>query len=117
MAQMALTALNLQADDPPVAPKHPTVSASTPTSVWTTTTGCATSRIQPCSPTCKPRTPTAAVTKPLKPFEDTLYREMLGRIQETDLSVPYRLHGWLYYSRPTLREQYPILVPEIYLPS
>jgi len=34
----------------------------------------------------------AAVTKPLKPFEDTLYREMLGRLQETDRSVPYLAH-------------------------
>src|SRR5262245_51032339 len=50
-----------------------------------------------------------AVTKPLKPFEDTLYREMLGRIQETDFSVPYRLRGWLYYSRTEAGKQYPIL--------
>src|SRR5215831_309643 len=50
-----------------------------------------------------------AVTKPLKPFEDTLYQEMVGRIQETDLSVPYRLRGWLYYSRTEAGKQYPIL--------
>ena len=50
-----------------------------------------------------------AVTKPLQPFEDTLYREMVGRIQETDLSVPYRLRGWLYYGRTEAGKQYPIL--------
>ena len=50
-----------------------------------------------------------AVTESLKPFEDTLYREMVGRIQETDLSVPYRLHGWFYYSRTEAGKQYPIL--------
>ena len=50
-----------------------------------------------------------AVTKPLQPFKDTLYREMVGRIQETDLSVPYRLRGWLYYSRTEAGKQYPIL--------
>jgi oligopeptidase B len=50
-----------------------------------------------------------AVTKPLQPFADTLYREMVGRIQETDLSVPYRLRGWLYYSRTEAGKQYPIL--------
>jgi oligopeptidase B len=50
-----------------------------------------------------------AVTAPLKPFEDTLYREMVGRIQETDLSVPYRLRGWFYYSRTEAGKQYPIL--------
>ena len=49
-----------------------------------------------------------AVTGPLQPFEDTLYREMVGRIQETDLSVPYRLRGWLYYSRTEAGKQYPI---------
>lgn len=51
----------------------------------------------------------AAVTAPLKPFEEALYREMLGRIQETDMSVPYRLRGWLYYSRTEAGKQYPIL--------
>jgi oligopeptidase B len=50
-----------------------------------------------------------AVTESLKPFEDTLYREMVGRIQETDLSVPYRLRGWFYYSRTEAGKQYPIL--------
>ena len=50
-----------------------------------------------------------AVTRPLQPFEDTLYREMVGRIQETDLSVPYRLRGWFYYSRTEAGKQYPIL--------
>jgi oligopeptidase B len=50
-----------------------------------------------------------AVTRPLQAFEDTLYREMVGRIQETDLSVPYRLRGWLYYSRTEAGKQYPIL--------
>lgn len=50
-----------------------------------------------------------AVTEPLQQFEDTLYREMVGRIQETDLSVPYRLRGWFYYSRTEAGKQYPIL--------
>ena len=31
---------------------------------------------------------TEAMTKDLKPFEDALYKEMLGRIKQTDLSVP-----------------------------
>src|SRR5215813_15545557 len=50
-----------------------------------------------------------AVTKPLQRFGDTLYREMVGHIQETDLSVPYRLRGWLYYNRTEAGKQYPIL--------
>ena len=33
---------------------------------------------------------TAAMTKDLLPFQDSLYKEMLGRIKQTDLSVPSR---------------------------
>ncbi len=48
------------------------------------------------------------VTKHLKPFEDTLYTEMLGRIKQTDLSVPVRRGSYLYYSRTEEGRQYPI---------
>jgi oligopeptidase B len=51
---------------------------------------------------------TAAITAPLKPFEDVLYEEMLGRIKQTDLSVPVRRGGFLYYSRTEEGKQYPI---------
>jgi oligopeptidase B len=51
---------------------------------------------------------TDAMTKQLKPFEDTLYREMLGRIKQTDLSVPVRRGSYLYYSRTEEGKQYPI---------
>src|SRR5580698_11155850 len=37
---------------------------------------------------------TAAMTKDLKPFQDALYTEMLGRIKQTDLSVPVRRSGY-----------------------
>src|ERR1700732_2631754 len=33
---------------------------------------------------------TEALTKELKPFEDALYKEMLGRIKQTDISVHSR---------------------------
>jgi len=49
-----------------------------------------------------------AVMKPTEPFQDALYKEMLGRIQETDLSVPYRDRGYFYYSRTEQGKQYPI---------
>jgi oligopeptidase B len=49
-----------------------------------------------------------AVMKPTEPFQDALYKEMLGRIQETDLSVPYRDRGYFYYSRTEEGKQYPI---------
>jgi oligopeptidase B len=51
---------------------------------------------------------TAAMTKDLKPFEDALYKEMLGRIKQTDLSVPMRQGSYLYYSRTEEGKQYPI---------
>jgi oligopeptidase B len=41
-------------------------------------------------------------------LQETLYREMLGRIQQTDLTVPYRLRGYLYFTRTEEGKQYPI---------
>ena len=41
-------------------------------------------------------------------LQDKLYTEMLGRIQQTDLSVPYLLRGYEYYSRTEEGKQYPI---------
>ena len=49
-----------------------------------------------------------AVLAPLAPLRDTLYREMLGRIRQTDLSVPYRDGGYWYYTRTEEGRQYPI---------
>src|SRR5262245_55037148 len=51
---------------------------------------------------------TEAMTKDLKPFSDALYKEMLGRIKQTDLSVPTPRRGYLYYSRTEEGKQYPI---------
>jgi oligopeptidase B len=49
---------------------------------------------------------TDAILKPTEPFQEKLYQEMLGRIQQTDLSVPYRLRGYLYYTRTEEGKQY-----------
>src|SRR5580658_5969712 len=51
---------------------------------------------------------TEASTKGLKPFQDALYTEMLARIKQTDLSVPVRRSGYLYYARTVEGKQYPI---------
>lgn len=51
---------------------------------------------------------TAAMTKDLQPFSDELYQEMLGRIKQTDLSVPVMRRGYLYYARTEEGKQYPI---------
>jgi len=42
---------------------------------------------------------TEEVMAPLKPLRETLYQEILGRIQETDLSVPVKRDDYFYYSR------------------
>lgn len=51
---------------------------------------------------------TEAVMKPTEPLQQRLYDEMLGRIKQTDLSVPFRKDGWLYYSRTEEGKEYPI---------
>jgi len=50
---------------------------------------------------------TDAVLKPTEDFQEKLYQEMLGRIQQTDLSVPYRLRGYLYFTKTEEGKQYP----------
>ncbi len=48
------------------------------------------------------------VMKPLEAFRETLYKEMLARVQETDESVPYLKNGYWYYQREVEGLQYPI---------
>lgn len=43
-----------------------------------------------------------------KAFADNLYKEMLGRIKQTDLSVPYKLGLWWYYAKTEEGKQYPV---------
>ena len=50
----------------------------------------------------------AAVMKPTEPLQEALYQEMLGRIKQTDLSVPYRNGDFFYYSRTEEGKQYAI---------
>ena len=49
-----------------------------------------------------------AVMKPLKPLEDAIYDEIVGRIKQDDASVPYRDRGWWYYTRFQAGKDYPI---------
>jgi oligopeptidase B len=46
--------------------------------------------------------------KPVRGLREKLYREMRGRIQETDLSVPYRIDDYYYYARSETGKQYEI---------
>jgi len=51
---------------------------------------------------------TDVVTKPTEPLQKKLYDEMLGRIKETDVDVPYKDGGSFYYSRTEAGKQYQI---------
>jgi oligopeptidase B len=41
-------------------------------------------------------------------LRDSMYKEMVGRMKETDLSVPWRYRGYWYYSRTQKGKNYPI---------
>jgi oligopeptidase B len=49
-----------------------------------------------------------AVMKPTAALQDKLYKEMVGHIKETDVTVPYRWGGYFYYTRTEQGKQYPI---------
>ena len=49
-----------------------------------------------------------SVLRPLTGLRDTLYQEILSHIKQTDLSVPYLMRGFYYYSRTVEGQQYPI---------
>ena len=51
---------------------------------------------------------TDAVMKPTVALQDTLFKEMVGHIKETDDTVPYRRGDYFYYSRTTAGLQYPV---------
>ncbi len=51
---------------------------------------------------------TATLLKPTEKFQETLYKEFLSRIKQTDEDVPVYDRGYLYYSRTVEGKQYPI---------
>ena len=51
---------------------------------------------------------TAAILAPTTELQQTLYREMLSHIKETDISVPFRDGEYWYYTRTEEGQQYPI---------
>jgi oligopeptidase B len=51
---------------------------------------------------------TDVVMKPTEPLQKKLYDEMLSRIKETDVEVPYREGGYWYYLRTEAGKQYGI---------
>jgi len=51
---------------------------------------------------------TDAVMKPTEPFQKKLYDEMLSRVKETDVEVPYKEGDYFYYVRTEAGKQYQI---------
>lgn len=43
-----------------------------------------------------------------KPLQDTLFKEIVGRIKQDDSSVPYRKHRYYYYTRFATGADYPV---------
>ena len=50
---------------------------------------------------------TEEVMKPARNFQESLYKEMLSHMKQTDLSVPARQGRYFYYSRTEEGKQYP----------
>ena len=51
---------------------------------------------------------TDTVMKPTEPLQKKLYDEMLSRVKETDVEVPYREGDYFYYVRTEAGKQYQI---------
>jgi len=51
---------------------------------------------------------TESVMKQTEEFQAALYKEILGRIKQTDLSVPYKYGEYWYYTRTEEGKQYPV---------
>jgi oligopeptidase B len=49
-----------------------------------------------------------AALAPLKPLQEKLYSEFVGRIKQDDSSVPYLRRGYYYYTRFAAGQDYPV---------
>src|SRR6185437_3106766 len=56
---------------------------------------------------------TEAAMKPTEELQSKLYSEILGRIKQTDLSVPVKRDNYFYYSRTEEGKQYPIFCRKV----
>jgi oligopeptidase B len=50
-----------------------------------------------------------AAMQPTERLQEALYAEMLGRIRETDVNVPWRMGDWEYFTRTEEGKQYSII--------
>ena len=46
--------------------------------------------------------------KDTKELQEKLYQEIIGRIKQTDMSVPYKENGYFYYTRYEEGKEYPV---------
>ena len=60
---------------------------------------------------------TDAVMKPAAGLRAALYKEMVGRMQQRDMSVPYFENGYWYYTRFEAGKEYPVLLPQEKIPA
>ncbi len=51
---------------------------------------------------------TKSVMKDTEELQENIYNEIVGRIKQTDMSVPYKLNGYEYYTRFEEGKEYPI---------
>ena len=51
---------------------------------------------------------TETMLKPVKKLENKIYNEIIGRIKQTDLSVPYKDGDYYYYTKYIKGKQYPV---------
>ncbi|MEL7145576.1 MAG: oligopeptidase B, partial [Bacteroidota bacterium] len=51
---------------------------------------------------------TTAMLSETEQLQESLYQEIIGRIKQTDESVPYFLNGYWYYSRFEEGKEYPM---------
>ncbi len=51
---------------------------------------------------------TKTMMKHTEDFQELLYKEIVGRIKQTDNSVPYKVNGYFYYTRYEEGKEYPI---------
>jgi len=49
----------------------------------------------------------------VKDLKEKLYQEMIGRIKQTDMSVPYKSNGYYYYTRFEEGKEYPVFCRKI----
>jgi oligopeptidase B len=48
------------------------------------------------------------ILKDNKELQEKLYQEIIGRIKQTDMSVPYKENGYFYYTRHEEGKEYPV---------